>query len=610
MKIATIPSKRRKDLIIIAILLIGLPILVFASYQVYQLIIRASVEAQPKNVALSNLTTSSVTVSWVTDVSATGSVVPVFNETEQSPVLDKRGSGRKYTHYVELTNLEPNTQYQFVIVSDSKKYTSEGEKTFMFKTAPITADTPTPNPIHGSVSGASGDDVMLFAMLKDRSTYPVSAIMPRGGNWIMDISALRSISDKSLVRVSDSTNIILIAISGVNQGAFVEGTYSELFDSNGKLKDVYVLNMGNDTTLYTHFPSESILDAYSTEPTLTSTPTPTPVTISEPIIERDPFERRYELVHDLRWIDMVTSGGAVSGVAGESSIEIVNLTDTGFSVIWVSEEREEGYVSYGTSVGSLSLDASDERDGITSRNPYYVHIVSLSRLQPETEYFFEINSGNEVYDNGGSKYRVTTFPTLSSPPPFDSIRGDVEGIPEHKEAVVVAHLQDEDNTGSQGKSSKIASSVDENGRWILSIADSRTEDGLSYFEYTSGDSLYIEVLTTFSTTVLQEEVEGIGERDIEIILEASEGVGYTEVNLLDNYGILGYSTGASLRVEEEGDTEEDYTVPEGTQTPKTGLFDSSALVSLSVLTLVGTITVVYISKVTKKSKKGNMKDNI
>lgn len=611
MKIATIPSKRRKDLIIIAILLIGLPILVFASYQVYQLVTRASVEAVPKNVALSNLTTSSVTVSWVTEISATGSVIPVENNTEQSPVLDKRGSARRDTHYVELVNLEPNTEYQFIIVSGSKEYTNTQDVNFAFKTPPITADMPTPNPIHGSVVGVSGDDVMLFAMLKDKSTYPVSAIMPRGGNWIMDMSALRNISDKALVKVSDSTNIVLIAITGMDRGALVEGTYAELFDSNGKLKDIHSLNISTNEYLYAFFPPDSVLDVYYEETIVVVEPidtTPLPF-VYESEIDED-FERRYRLVNDLRWIDMVTSGGIVSGASGAVTVQILNLTDTGFYVVWVSERREEGYVAYGTSGESLSLEANDQRDGITSRNPYYVHIVSLSRLLPETEYFFEVNSGNEIYDNAGSKYRVTTFPTLASPPPFDSAQGEVEGIPEHGEAVLIAQINDEDGLGSAGESSKIVGSIDENGRWILSIGDARTEDGLSYFEYTSGDTLYIDVLTTFSTSISQERMEGITDRDIEIVLEGSEDVGYTKVDLLDNYGILGYSTGVSINFEEGEDTEGGYTIQEGTETPKTGLFDVVGLVSLSILVLVVTTVVVYISKVTKKGKRGNMKDNI
>jgi hypothetical protein len=612
MKIASVPKKRRRDLIIIAILLVGLPILIFGSYQVYQLIVRASAEAQPKNVALSNLHTSSVTISWTTEVSATGSVVVVLNNEEQSPVLDRRGSGRRNTHYVDLENLEPNTQYQFTIISDNQKYTNEGGNNFEFKTAPITADTATANLVHGSVSGASGDDVVLFAFLKDKSAYPVSAIMPRGGSWMVDMAGLRSVSDKSIVMVEPRTNIVLVAITGTNEGAVVEGEYNDLIDSNGRLKDVYPLNVASNTALYSYFPAVSVLGQHfdtTQVPTTTQTQPSFPLedefeTDQGYIADQD-FGRRYGLVHDLEWIDMVVAQG--TGVSGESSVKIANITDTEFSVIWVSEEKEQGYINYGTSANSLTLEANDERDGITTRNPYYVHMVSLSRLLPEVDYFFEIKSGNNTFDNGGSKYTVKTFPALSSSSPFDSISGNVEGIPEHNEAVVIAQIKDEDGVGSQGVSSKIATTVDESGRWMLSIADSRKDDGLSYFEYTSGDSIYIDVHTTVESSTHRESMQGISQRDIEISMEVNEAVGVTEVDFLDNYGILGYSSGVRLR---SADVNEGYTIEGEVEIPKTGLFDSPFLVSVLIFTLVIAISLVYISKMTKRCKKGKMKNNI
>lgn len=611
MKIATVPSKKRKELTIIAILLIGIPLVVFATYQVYNLITRASVEAKPNNVILSNLTTSAVTVTWVTDVPATGSVIPVVNSSEKSPVIDSRGSGKRYTHYVELSDLEQDTEYQFIIISDSKKYTSEGSKNFTFKTARISADTPTPNPIHGSVNGASGNDVMLYALLKDKSTYPVSTEIPTGGNWIMDLSALRKISDKSMVVVSDSTNIVIIAVSGPNKGAVIEGSYSELFDSNGKLKDVYPLNIGENSTLYSYFPPAAMLEAYSSG---NETPV-TPVTPSTPEVEEEEeeeiFDRRFRIIHQLNWIDMVTANGSVgTGNFGESTVDIVNLTDTGFTVLWISEQKEQGYVRYGTSLNSLTNDASDERDGLTNRGSYYVHTVSLSRLQPETEYFFEIKSGDDTYDNDGSKYSITTFATLGSPPPFESVTGVVTGVPDHKEAIATVFVKDGDDSGSKGESLKMSTLIDENGKWILSIGGSRTEDGSSYFEYTSGDSLYVDILTTVSSDTHTESMQGISEKDIEISLGGtSSSVSYTRVELLGNYGILGYSSGQNPDLAPSSNNSS-YEVTSGTETPKTGVLDDVVYLILLSLGLLTTGIIIYRSNMTKPKRKGKMIGNL
>jgi len=608
MKVATVPTKRRKDLIIIAILLIGLPILVFASYQVYQFFIRASVEAKPQNIVLSNLTTSSVTVSWTTEISATGSVVPVSNGQEMSPVLDERGTGKTKTHYVELTNLEPNTDYDFFIISDSKKYDSSNGESFSFKTAPITAQAPTPNPIHGTVSGASGEDIVVYAMLKDKSAYPVSAIMPRGGNWIMDLSALRTVNDNSLVSVGPSTNFVLVAVSGLQEGAVLEGTYSELFDSNGKLKDVNSLSVTENTSLYLSFPEESFLGSAPEEP-IEEVEVVVPKQESGFLDEED-FERDYQLAQDVEWINILSTKSTVSSPTGEDSVRIVNQTDTGFSVVWISEENEEGYIKYGTSSTSLTSEAVDERDSASSKGEYYVHLVSTARLLPETEYFFEIVSGTDTYDNNGNKYSVTTGPTLSSPPPFDSASGDIDGLPEHGEAVVVAYVEDGDGVGTEGRSSEMATIADDNTRWILSIADIRNSDGSSYFEYTSGDVLKLDVVTTFSTDSHEEGTQGVGERDVRIVVNESQISAKGKVSFLDNYGVLGYSTGDPVDFDGVEDIEKQYEVEGGSQTPKTGLFDLTLSYLIILPGFIVIMGVISILKMTKKSKKGNMRDSI
>lgn len=614
MKVATVPTKRRKDFIIIAILLIGLPILVFASYQVYQYFIRASVEAKPQNVVLSNLTTSSVTVSWTTEVTATGSVIPVSNGQEMSPVLDERGTGKTKTHYVELTDLEPSTDYNFLIVSDSEKYDSEEGKSFSFKTAPITAQAPTPNPIHGTVSGSSGEDIVVYAMLKDKSAYPVSAIMPRGGNWIMDLSALRTVNDGSLVSVGPSTNFVLVAVSGLQEGAVLEGTFSELFDSNGKLKDVNSLNVVENTSLYLSFPEESFLGSAPEAPRNdkeAEVVVPEQESVQEDVLlNQEDFERDYQLTQDVAWTDILPSGSTVSSPTGEDSVRIVNQTDTGFSVVWISEEREEGYIKYGTSSSSLTSEAVDERDSVSSKGKYYVHMASTSRLLPETEYFFEIVSGSKTYDNNGTKYSVTTGPTLSSPPPFDSASGDIKGLPDHGEAVIVAYVEDGDGAGTEGRSSEMATIVDENARWILSIADIRNSDGTSYFEYTSGDVLKLDVVTTFPTDSHEEGTQGVGERDVSIVVNESQTAAKGKVGLLDNYGVLGYSTGDPISFENVDSIEESYEVDGGTQTPKTGLFDSTLIYLIILPSIIVIMGVFSVLKMTKKNKKGNMKDSI
>ncbi len=521
MKIARLPSKRKNN-IVLWILVIGLPLLVYASYQVVQLITRASGDTQPKNLVISNLSTSSATISWVTEASVKGSVIPVLSGNEKSLVVDKRGNENRNTHYVELTSLEPNTKYDFKIVSGGDEYTSLDSITMSFKTAPITAGTPTPNPVHGTVTGSSGDDVVVYAMLKDKSAYPVSAIIPSGGNWITDLSAFRKISDYSLVLTENTTNLVLVSVSGPDEGAVLQGTYTSLFDSNGKLKNTKDFTIENNSNLYTSFPVKSMLMAESVVPT---------PPVEEPKEEEPTKESKFKIIMDLEWVDMV-SGSSVTATTGVSSVQITNLTDTGFTVLWVSAKKEAGSVNYGTSSSSLSSEALDERDGATNRGTYYVHSVSVTMLQPEMKYYFKVKSDGVEYSN---TFDVTTYATLSSPPPFESVTGVVKNIPTTGELVVVGYVTDKDGSGTTGSSNKISVLTDDDGKWILSIADTRNTSGTSYFEYTSTDEITFSLVSTVNSGSLIKTISSAKDADVEI----TAGSGSTgNVDILDNYGVL------------------------------------------------------------------------
>ena len=614
MKIAQLPSTRRKNLITILILALGLPILIFASYQVINLISNAGTEAEPKNVLISNLTTSSVTISWTTETEATGSVTPVLNGNQQSPVVDDRGYGDRYTHYVELTDLEPNSSYDFLIISDNNKYSDEGGKEFEFKTAPVTSDAPVPNPIFGEVEGISGDDVVVYAMFKNKSVYPASSTIPNSGSWLVHLSTFRSVSDKSLVVTDDSSNLVIIAISGTTKGAVVEGTYSDLFDSDGKLKDVHTFEVTDIENLYSYFPPQAQLETYALDPEPNDdddTPVYTPPVTTVADDEEEEFNREFALTHDLNWIDMVQgSSTSVSGTVGEDSVVVTNLTDTGATILWVSEEKENGSVMYGTTTTDLGDESVDERDGLTNQGKYYVHSVNLSRLEPETKMYFKVMSGDDEYDNGGEYFNFTTFATLSSPPPYDTISGEVDGVVDENEVAVVGYIRDEDETGSQGNSMMMSTLTDESGKWILSIADSRTEDGSEYYEYTDGDTFYLDVLTISDVDTKSESMEGISDKDVELVVESSAtDASYTRVDLLDAYGVLG--AGSISPTSNDSSSSSSTSSVTGGSTPQTGLMDNTwFMILFGGLPLVTFGSLLVFGKKDGKKGKNNMKSMI
>lgn len=488
------PYQKRQLKIVIALVL-GIPLTIFAVYQGVQYLSRASTEAVPKDVVVTNLTTNSLTVTWFTEVPADGYVVPVLNGVEQSPVRDRRGSGKRTSHYVELKSLEPNTKYSFVIVSGGSKYSNDNGNEYEFTTAPAIVETPIPNPAHGPISGVSNDDVIIYISLKNKSAYPVSTTIPRGGNWLVDISSLRKISDKKLLKITDDTELVLMAKNMVGKGAVLEGSYSVLFDSNGKLNQTLSLEMADVSDLISSLPDEAKLGVVATTPPPTTTPpvvTPPTSEDEEPEEEEDddlPIDTNYVIVHDLRWLDMTTEGNLSSLDSGEETIVVTNLTDVGFNVVWRSSEKVDGYIKYGTSPTSLTEEVWDIRDGLSSRDTYYSHSVETKRLDPDTEYYFEVYSGDQKYNNGGEMFSIKTHPLLSIAPPFETKSGSIINTSTPGDWILVAKILDDDEMGTAGSSGYISTMPDDLSDWVLMLGYARSEDGSSYFSFSNSDIL-------------------------------------------------------------------------------------------------------------------------
>ncbi len=86
--------------------------------------------------------------------------------------------------------------------------------------------------------GSDVKDTVVYITLEDKSSYPVSVDPPQKGNWIVNLSLLRSIKDGTPLSVTDNTNLVVIARNGADEGAVLKGSYSTLFDESGLLKKI------------------------------------------------------------------------------------------------------------------------------------------------------------------------------------------------------------------------------------------------------------------------------------------------------------------------------------------------------------------------------------
>ncbi len=537
---------QKKQLTTVLILVIGIPLTIFGIYKAVQWFTSAGTNTQPNNIAIANLTTSSATITWTTEDKQTGAVVPVLNGKEQGTVTDKRGSSKKYTHYVELTNLEPGTKYSFRIVSGSDIYTSSEGNEFLFSTANISTDTPVPKPIHGQIQGGN-EDTLVYVFPSDKSTYPVVSTPSSNGNWLIDLSSLRRISDKSLYQVSDSTNLTIIAVSGVDDGGVVQGVYTDIFNSSGELTE-NLISSGQEYYGYINEKAKLIAQAednedYEEEETEsdisddTNNNDETDFDTDEDDTEQteDSFEREYELKSDLEWINLVSTDQLTSTSPteyGPDTVLTANLTDTGVTILWFSQTEQTGYVMYGTDAEDLSEKGRDERDGISSQGQYYLHSIELTQLGPETKYYFQVYSEDEAYDE---IYELTTYATQSTPPEFETIAG-VVNVNNYDNIAIVVTFRDNDGTGSSGSSNPLSTLVDSEGSWILTIGSARDEDG-EYFNESSNDIVTLNPMTLSNVEDVEMTVGEAMSDEVEITIDQTSKT-FVKISPLTDYGIL------------------------------------------------------------------------
>lgn len=184
------------------------------------------------------------------------------------------------------------------------------------------------------------------------------------------------------------------------------------------------------------------------------------------------------------------------------STSVTNVTDTRFTVNWVTDKPlpGSGSVQYGTSASSLTQSAVEVSP--VSGAVGDVHTVTVRNLAPSTVYYYSIVDAGMTANNGGAAYQVTTGKTISSGTTNRTVTGHINqasSTNSNPPAVgVLVTMQILDNTGLNGggssQSAPMSTLTDSQGNWSLSL-NARTSDLSSAFNYnpTSGDYVLVSV---------------------------------------------------------------------------------------------------------------------
>lgn len=156
--------------------------------------------------------------------------------------------------------------------------------------------------------------------------------------------------------------------------------------------------------------------------------------------------------------------GAEGGIP--TNVRVSNVTDTSITVSWTTREATSGFVSYGTSekVGVVISEAEDKK--------FLTHSVTITKLNPETNYFFKINSNGVMFDNNNIPWQFTTGKSLPINQLIIPISGTVitaSGEP-LKRAIVYVTVN----------GYLISTLTSESGNFVLQLGSVRTPDFSSY----------------------------------------------------------------------------------------------------------------------------------
>jgi len=245
------------------------------------------------------------------------------------------------------------------------------------------------------------------------------------------------------------------------------------------------------------------------------------------------------------WYAIQKSKPVISEETRPTKVRITNVADNKFTISWVTKAASLGMVEYGVVGEKLDKQASDERDVGGTTGKYKTHHVTVTGLQPSTQYAFRILSGEKQtrFDNNGSPYSASTGAVIGATPLAESFYGEVElasGRPAEGSIVYVAL------PGAQPASVLVKSS----GSYSLQLSTIRTTDGNNYVEYDR------------ETAVVSVSVES-GEQEASATVALSAAAPVPTITLGQNHDFLP----KQATVAEVGTKEEPSSTPSAGSTP-------------------------------------------
>jgi alpha-tubulin suppressor-like RCC1 family protein len=189
------------------------------------------------DIRVANVRDTSFTVSWITDLDATGVIRWGKADDIGAPYTvgyDNRGTtGLQTVHFFSISGLAPSTRYRFDVVSGARTDTNQGAH-YLVMTGP-TLDTSAPDIGSGIVStrnGAAPASVVIHVSATGPSgtSAPLSSLITSADqkSWGLNLGNLRTVALKAPFPVTASTPVTVTADGGPDGTASITTTVAVL----------------------------------------------------------------------------------------------------------------------------------------------------------------------------------------------------------------------------------------------------------------------------------------------------------------------------------------------------------------------------------------------
>lgn len=239
-KIAKLPT-----ILGLIILFIGLisGIVLINSQAIFKL--GAQTGTNPKNVRVSNITDSSLTISWVTDKESIGFVKWGKNQASISKVAVDATGQKSYVHWVTILGLDVNKPVYFKINSEGVDWDNDGIA-WQATTASQKTNNQLSQNIAGSVvdqTGKPANNILVYVLVDG---VLLSTTTSNDGNWIIPLS--------SFVSTNLDTTILEISVDAAILGSATALIYPKAAKNTpvivlGKTYDFRTIDTAYDSTL-------------------------------------------------------------------------------------------------------------------------------------------------------------------------------------------------------------------------------------------------------------------------------------------------------------------------------------------------------------------------